>query len=119
MNYSAKLGQLAEILSIDFLKNNSYEILETNWRYSHYEVDIIAQKDNFITIVEVKARKNPYLNFDEIVTKKKQKNLIEAAEKYLEKKNLDSEVRFDVIMVTFQNGKPSIEHIENAFYSTL
>lgn len=119
MKSSAKLGEIAEKLSVDFLKQKSYEILATNWRYSHLEIDIIAKKDNFIVIVEVKARKNKYLTFEEIVSDKKQNNLINAAEKYLEKNNLENELRFDLIIVTPQNDKFSFEHIENAFYSSL
>lgn len=119
MSISHNFGKEAEKIAENYLRTNKYKILDTNWRYSRLEVDIIAQKDDFLIIVEVKARKNLDLNFDEIVSIKKQKNLINAAEKYLDKKDLDFEVRFDVIMIHKINNKFDINHIKNAFYSTL
>ncbi len=116
MSKSFEFGKYAEKLAVDFLKSKYYEIIETNWRYSNLEIDIIATKDNFIVITEVKARNNENLNFEEVVTLKKQKNLINATEKYLEINNLDLEVRFDVIFVYKQKNTFKINHIENAFY---
>ena len=105
-------GKKAEILSVKFLEKKEYKILATNWRYSHLEVDIIAENQEFIVFVEVKARQNNSLNFNEIISVKKQKNIINAAEKYVEKYKIDKDIRFDVIIVN-QN---KLEHIEAAFY---
>ncbi len=124
MSVSYNFGKIAEDLAADYLLKNNYLILDRNWRYSRYEVDIIAQKDNFVIIIEVKARKETPQNFnafniEDVVSDKKQKNLINAAEKYLEEKNLDFELRFDVIMVLKYQNNTKIEHIPNAFYSML
>lgn len=119
MSVSYNFGKEAENFAEDYLKKNDFIILERNWRYARLEVDIIAQKDDFLIIVEVKARTNAHLNFEEIVTIKKQKNLINAAEKYLDEKDLDFEVRFDVIFISKINNSLKINHIENAFYATL
>jgi putative endonuclease len=117
MSNSAEFGRIAENLAQEFLFKNEYQIIEKNWRYSKFEVDLIAIKDAMLIIVEVKARNNVDLNFDEIVNHKKQKQLIDAAEKYLELKNYDFEVRFDVILVTKQKSNYNINHLINAFYS--
>ncbi|MEA3451822.1 MAG: YraN family protein [Bacteroidota bacterium] len=119
MSKSHNFGKKAEQKVVDFLTEKDYQILERNWRFSHLEVDIIALHKNFIVIIEVKARKNRDLNFDEIITLKKQKNLINAAEKYLDKKDLDNELRFDVAFVSMKKSTYEIEYIENAFYSML
>lgn len=119
MAESYNFGKEAEKLAKEFLVERNYKILETNWRYSRLEVDIIAQKDDFLIIIEVKARKSSNLNFEEVVTTQKQKNLITAAEKYLEEKDLDLEVRFDVVFIYKQKNNYTIAHIENAFYSIL
>ena len=37
-----------------------YEILKQNYRYRKAEIDIIARKDNFIIVVEVKARSSSF-----------------------------------------------------------
>ncbi len=117
MSYSYDFGKKAEQKVADFLSEKGYLILERNWRFSHLEVDIIAKDQDFIVFVEVKARKNNYQTFDEIISIKKQKNLINAAEKYLDLKNLDNELRFDVAFVIPKSTKFHIEYIENAFYS--
>ncbi len=105
-------GKSAEIRSVKLLQNKGYKILKTNWRYSHLEVDIIAENDNFIVFVEVKMRNNTDLNFDEIITRRKQKNIINAADKFINKYEIDKEVRFDVIIIS----PKEIKHIESAFY---
>jgi putative endonuclease len=51
-----ELGKLGEELAVDFLEKNGYEILETNWTFQKAEVDIIAQKDTILAVIEVKTR---------------------------------------------------------------
>ncbi len=116
MSKHNEFGNKAEKIAVKFLNDKNYKILDKNWRYSHLEADIIAFKDNFLVIVEVKARKHFNDNFEEIVPIKKQKHLINLAEKYLEEKNFDYEIRFDVIFITKKNKNFRINHIENAFY---
>jgi len=112
-----EFGTYAEKLAVDFLKRKGYKILDLNWRYSHLEADIIALNGIFLVVVEVKARNYFGDNFNEIISIKKQKNLIELAEKYLDKKNLDYEVRFDAIFVKKDKTNYKIQHIEGAFSS--
>jgi putative endonuclease len=50
------------------------------------------------------------------VNRKKQKFIIDATNSYIEKFDIDMEVRFDIISVIFKDGKHKIEHIEDAFY---
>ena len=110
-----EFGKLAEDLSIDFLKKKDYQIIETNWRYGHWEADIIAWNNKILVFVEVKARKYNSYNFDEIISYKKQQNLINLAEKYLEQKNINSEIRFDVVFVSKIGKQITFELIKNAF----
>jgi Holliday junction resolvase-like predicted endonuclease len=39
----------------------------------------------------------------------------DAAEAYLETKNLELEIRFDVISIVIKHQDTNIEHLENAF----
>ena len=50
------LGKFGEELAVDFLEKNGYEILETNWVFDKAEIDIIAQKNGILAVVEVKTR---------------------------------------------------------------
>ena len=82
-------------------------------------MDIIAQKDGVIVIVEVKTRTTTFQNPTVAVDKQKQKFLISAANRYVQMKKLDADVRFDIVSIVAVNGNVTIEHIENAFYPRL
>lgn len=112
-------GKIAEDLAVDFLVRNQYKILARNFRYLKSEVDIIAEFDNQIIIVEVKARNtDAFLEPQEAVNKKKIRLLISAASYYLEENNIDKEVRFDIISVLPNKQKTlEIHHITDAFQS--
>ena len=106
------IGKL--VFARHYLEKQGFIILETNWRFHHKEIDIIAQKDKEVVFVEVKSRKNSdFGEPEEAVTEKKQNHLIEAAEAYLVNNNLDCEARFDVISIIDNN---QIKHFPYAFY---
>lgn len=112
-------GKIAEDLAVDFLVKNQYKILARNFRYLKAEVDIIAEFENQIIIVEVKARNtDAFLEPQEAVNKKKIKLLISASNYFIEENNIDKEVRFDIISVLPNQQKTlEIHHIMDAFQS--
>ena len=110
------LGELGEALAVEFLQKNNFKVIERNWRYKKAEVDIIAQKNNVLAIVEVKTRSSNYFgNPQDFVNQKKIKLLVEAVNEYVISKNLDVDVRFDIIAITKNNNHFDIEHLEDAF----
>lgn len=111
-----ELGKKGEQLAIDFLIKNEYKILEKNYRYLKAEVDIIAQKENILAAVEVKTRSTDYFGDpQDAVNPKKIKLLVSAIDYYVIDKDLDVEVRFDIIAIIYQKNKTKIEHLEDAF----
>lgn len=111
------LGQLGEDLAVDFLIKNGYEILDRNWRYQKAEVDIIAQKKDILSVVEVKTRSNLEFGLpQDFVKPKKIQLLVKAINEYVVKKDLDVTVRFDIIAIHYTKQKMEIEHIEEAFF---
>ncbi|WP_312818939.1 YraN family protein [Kaistella carnis] len=112
-------GNLAEQLAADFLEKKGYKILVKNFRYQKAEIDIIASFENLIIIVEVKARGSDiFMEPQEAVTKKKIKSLVMAADFFMKDRNLDQEVRFDIIAVLpDERKKLQITHLEDAFQS--
>lgn len=116
-----ELGRLGEQLARDFLIAKGYQILEQNWVCGHKEIDLIAMDGKELVIVEVKTRRVTFLvEPEETVDKYKQLYLIWAAESYIERNNLDVEVRFDIVaIVVDKNNEHRIDHIENAFYPML
>ena len=114
------LGQKGEELAREFLIKQGCSIRHCNWRYKKNEIDIIAEKDNFLLVVEVKTRSNDYFESPkEAVTKQKQKFIVQATEAYINEFNISYEVRFDVIAITVLKTEYKIEHIEDAFSPNL
>ena len=112
-----ELGKKGEQLAVDFLLKNNYDILERNYRFDKAEVDIIAQKDDIIAIIEVKTRSSiDFGNPQDFVKPKQIKNLVKAVDAYITENDLDVEARFDIVAIVKENSKFQIEHLENAFY---
>lgn len=111
-----ELGKKGEQLAVDFLVKNDYKILEKNYRYLKAEVDIIAQKKEVLAVVEVKTRTSAFFgNPEEFVNPKKIKLLVSAIDHYVIEKDLDVEVRFDIIAIIKNKNLTKIEHLEDAF----
>ncbi|WP_421813503.1 YraN family protein [Flagellimonas sp.] len=110
-------GKLGEQKAVDFLKASGYEIKARNYRYLNAEVDIIAEKEGFLVIVEVKSRNKGFLeDISDAISPKNIKLLTMAADHFVAKKDLDLEVRFDIITVIKNGRNFNVEHFENAFY---
>ncbi|MBL4604626.1 MAG: YraN family protein [Flavobacteriaceae bacterium] len=112
-----ELGKEGEQLATNYLIEKGYEILEKNWRYLKAEIDIIARKETILAIVEVKTRStNEFGNPQDFVTEKKIKLLVGAANEYVTRRDLDVEVRFDIIAITKTTSSLEIAHLEDAFF---
>ncbi len=112
-----ELGKAGEKFAIDYLIAHGYEILETNWFYDKAEVDIIAKKNLTLAIVEVKTRSSLEFGLpQEFVKPKKIQLLLKAVNEYVEKNELDVEVRFDIIAIHNDRGSFKVEHIPDAFF---
>ena len=112
------LGAEGEALAKVFLEKKGYQILETNWRYSRAEVDIIAKDGEILVFVEVKTRSSTFYGQtpEVFVTPKKERFLMSAAGVYMEKINHDWEIRFDIIAIIKNERKTDIQHLEDAFW---
>lgn len=109
------LGIKGEAAARDYLILKGYKILDINWRYEKCELDIVCEVDKLIVFVEVKTRSNTDFGSPaEFVGAAKQAKLIEGAEAYLEQKNSEKEIRFDIIEVLYQNNTFKIVHMEDA-----
>ena len=114
------LGNKGEMLASRYLMEQGFAILEYNWRSGHKEVDLIAKERNVLVFVEVKTRSTDmYGDASEAVTPAKMRNVISAANAYLAMKNLDVEVRFDIVAIIGDDEQHKIEHIRDAFYPQL
>ena len=110
------LGIKGEKIALDFLKNKGMEILQTNFRYGHKEIDIIAKHNNVVVFIEVKtARSENFGTPEEKVDLRKQKQIIEVANFFIQNQPIGcEEFRFDVVAIDLK-AKEKIRHIKNAF----
>ena len=118
MSTQKNLGKLGEDCAAKFLEAAGYTIVARNFRIRSAEIDIIAQLDNVIVFVEVKARSNIRHGLpSEAVNLRKQKKIIEAAGVFLQdEKFCDYACRFDVVEIYLRGERvEDINHIENAF----
>ena len=113
-----EVGKLGEKEARKFLKKRGYRIRETGFRCPHGEIDIIAQRKDWLVFVEVRTKSN--LDFgtpEESITKAKKKKLISLALTYTSThQDLPSLWRIDVVAIELDDkGKlKRIELIENA-----
>ena len=112
-----ELGKLGEELAVDYLKKNEYTILNTNWTFQKAEIDIIAKIENTLAIIEVKTRSSLEFGLpQDFVKPKKIQLLVKAVDAYVIEKDLDVDVRFDIIAIHKEGKTFVIEHLIDAFY---
>jgi len=112
-----ELGKLGEELAVEFLQKEGYTILATNWTFQKAEVDIIAQKGTVLAVIEVKTRSSLEFGLpQDFVKPKKIQLLTKAIDAYINQKNLDLDVRFDIIAIHKEGKSFVIEHLTDAFY---
>ena len=91
------LGKAGEDAAAKYLEQNGYTIRDRNWRKNHLELDIVADKDKELIIVEVKTRSNTdYIEPQDAVNWQK--------------------IRRIVITAVGEPGAFKIEHLKEAFY---
>lgn len=115
MAFHIDLGKKGEQLAEAFLVNRGYTILQRNWRFSHFEIDLITRKDDLLHFVEVKCRSNElFAHPEESVSKKKLKSLFQAIEQYLHLHRQYVDFRLDILSVVIrENSEPEYFFIED------
>lgn len=112
---------MAEQIASDWLLARGYTIRERNWRPStgHKEIDIIAQIDDDIVFVEVKARSGEGVDPVDAVDLKKIRNLVNAADRYLSGIEYPVNYRFDIMTLSGSPADYRIDHYPDAFLAPL
>ncbi len=112
-----RVGAKGECLAKEYLEQNGYQIVETNFYCRFGEIDIIAKLNDEISFVEVKTRKQErYGAPAESVNKNKKKHMYKSVEFYTYLYRLyNVQISLDVIEVyLYEDKEPRIEHIKNA-----
>jgi putative endonuclease len=116
---SHQLGKEGEAFALEFLRQQGYSVIKTNYRTKVGEIDVIARDGSMIVFIEVKTRKEDGWDAFEAVHRPKQRKMFRVAEQYLVETfgRLDIQARFDVLAVShLVNGPFKGELLKNAFF---
>jgi putative endonuclease len=117
MAHHNQTGSSGEAMALGYFIELGFTILHQNWRHSHWEVDIIASKDDVLHFIEVKTRRTKTFGHpEEAVSKKKIQNLINASEEYLYRFPQWKRIQFNILSITIIKNEP-VEYffIEDVF----
>ena len=111
-----ELGLLGEQIAQRHLQKNGYAIRAVNYRFNRSEIDIVAETDDRLVIVEVKTRQTAEIGEPWMaVTRKKQRQIIAVADHYVRTREISKDVRFDIISIVHNQYRTRLEHITDAF----
>lgn len=115
------LGRRGEDLAAGYLEKLGYRIIARRERVLRGDLDIIALDDRTVVFVEVRTRTDvEHGHPAETVDSRKQRRIAMLANAYIRRHRLeDCRVRIDVVTVVLNgpDGKPEIEHFQDAFDS--
>ena len=111
-------GFLGENIAAVHLVGLGFCILERNWRYKHWEIDLIVSKDRLLHIVEVKTRTNIDFGFPEqTINVQKMKFLKNAAAHYQYCHPQWQWIQFDVIAIYKKpTDEWALDYFEDVYY---
>jgi len=101
-------GNTGEDLAAAYLSGKGYRLMHRNWRHSHWEVDIIAEKEGMLHFIEVKTRLTKKFGHpEENFGSKKMQNLVNAAEAYLYQHPQWIRIQFDILSISMLKDQPA------------
>lgn len=115
-----QLGKEGEKQAVEFLIKQGFSVRETNWRLDKLEIDIIAQKDMVLHIVEVKTRSDDeYFDPMRAINSAKKRHMVASANAYINFYQLQCEIQYDVIILIGSEGNFKLEYYPDLFVPKL
>ncbi len=117
MAHHLETGRSGELLAIEYLTKNGFEILHRNWKYSYYEIDIIALRDIVLHFIEIKTRNGNQFGYpEESVSSKKIRNMMKAAAHYQVSFPGYRRIQYDVLSISLHGKEiPEYFFIEDVY----
>ncbi len=112
-----ELGKEGEEAAAAYLEEHGYTIRHRDWHAGKKDLDIVAEKEGTLVIVEVKTRRDRRFGSpEEAVDNRKIRHIIASTDAYIKHFKIDLPVRFDILTVTGTRPPFHIAHIEDAFF---
>jgi len=104
--YRQRVGQQGEEIAANYLQHQGYQILDRNYHSRFGEVDLVAEKDDVVVFVEVKARTSASFGLpEESVTAEKLAKIYDTALLWLQQHpEKPDDWRVDVIAIQMDKG---------------
>ncbi|HMO33859.1 MAG TPA: YraN family protein [Lacibacter sp.] len=108
-------GRLGEDLAARWLQERGYRILHRNWKYSYYELDLVAEKNGMLHFIEVKTRRTDTFGYpEEGVTIRKMERLLLAGEAYQEQYPHWKRLQYHILSIRlYANREPDYFLLED------
>ena len=112
-----EFGELGERIAARYLEKSGWKILARRYRSGRRDIDLIAQQNELIAFVEVKARAtDDFGDPVEAVNQRKQKEITKSAQQWIDRHGRAGEsYRFDVLGVLLKERRVFIRHVPGAF----
>lgn len=111
-----ELGSAGEAVAAQYLIDHGWRILAQGWRGAGREIDLVAEREGIVALIEVKTRRPGGLAPPPAaVDWRKRRQLTAAGAVAAQRWSGARELRFDVIGITWGSGEPEVEHLEDAF----
>jgi putative endonuclease len=109
-----RVGRAGETAAITHLKGQGYQIIARDWRSRIGQIDIVAEDEGTLVVVEVKARRGTTFGLpEEAVDLRKQRKLRALMENYLAaNKRQEQPCRIDVLGLLLDESL-SVSHCEH------
>jgi putative endonuclease len=99
------LGKKGEDLALAFLEAKGFVLVTRNWRWKHWEIDLLCHHLNCLHVIEVKTRSNISYGYPEQFLQRTQLNrLKKAAAIYQYQHPQWKEICFHVVAIVVQKG---------------
>ena len=114
------VGQRGEQIAAEIMQKKGFHVIDTNWKFGHLEMDIIATNKKEIAFVEVKTRTTSFggKRPEEYVDQLKRRRMAAAANAYIKFHQIELLPRFDIIGISMDPTTYEVKelcHIEDAF----
>jgi putative endonuclease len=102
------------------MRKKGFRVVDTNWKFGHLEMDVIAVSKKEIAFVEVKTRTSSFggKRPEEYVDELKRRRMAAAANAYIKFHQIELVPRFDIIGILMDPNTYEVKeltHLEDAF----
>lgn len=111
------IGAKGEDIASSYLTSKGYRIIDRNFQTKLGELDIIAEKGEFIIFIEVKYRSNLSFGYPyEAVNSHKLFKLQKMVEVYMVTNKVKKQPKVEVLSIWDENGETKIKHYTDLYF---